>query len=785
MRADVVNATKIIQNQASDIRHLPWAALVGVLVLIIYLVPLPLIERAWRTTGDEPHYLLAAHSLVADRDFDLTNNYAHLDYLAFYFSRDITPHIRTNAAGQQILDHQLGLPIIIAPAYALGGRFGVLVFQAMLGSLLAVITFKLAVLTSHDEKASLLATLFVIASPPLLIYQYLVYPELPGALLTTLLIYYVVSQTKPTSGAAALVILSLMTLPWLNRRFAPLAILLALLILWAWRRDNTAKMGLSGIGIGGLMATGLSIAMLFWFNSQLDAPVRTDFTTPDGSLLWHRVTRGVGWLLDQQRGLFVYAPIYVVALWGLPVLLSDSFNHRRRNWFVMLPFLLSLGVTAAAGGFWVAWEVGPRFLVVALPALAPLLALAWRHYHCQKILTGLAMLLFFISLSNSLAIFQNPELPYKSSLPLYYGQKLGFPLTKLLPDLAGYARISAVEAGPTLTEADAEYPDSVWHTEAGRTAEVIQPASLPQLPFGHYNLTWPVRIEPGLPPATELMRISANFLGGGPLFSKVISAANLPVDGSYGEIHYSFLNTNVDRWRTPLVFHAVSTGRSNIWAKDILFEPDPFYAWFLPYFYLMLLVGAAFLTWYKFQPSFEVSDLQTGRLQTIPQPLMGGILLLLAIVTAGYLIYQKNQSGYTYDVNQLSHFVGRPISDAAAVDGQAWLVDPAIDPPQKAIYGPFDFYEPDRYQVTFRIKLPEPVETDQELARLQVNATANFDELVTQPVRLEHFSKPNLYHHFVLTIDNPRRQALSFEVHYAGVAPLVIDEVRIDRVGGG
>ena len=66
-------------------------------------------------------------------DLDLANNYDRLDYLAFYFSQDIDRQVRTNRAGQQILNHQLGLPVMIAPAYALGGRTGVLILQAILG----------------------------------------------------------------------------------------------------------------------------------------------------------------------------------------------------------------------------------------------------------------------------------------------------------------------------------------------------------------------------------------------------------------------------------------------------------------------------------------------------------------------------------------------------------------------------------------------------------------------------------------------------------------------------
>jgi hypothetical protein len=53
---------------------------------------------------------------------------------------------------------------------------------------------------------------------------------------------------------------------------------------------------------------------------------------------------------------------------------------------------------------------------------------------------------------------------------------------------------------------------------------------------------------------------------------------------------------------------------------------------------------------------------------------------------------------------------------------------------------------------------------------------------MSQPLRPEHFDRPDLYHDFVLTVNNPRRQALSFEVYYLGVAPLVIDQVSIARV---
>ncbi len=859
--APIQKSATLISNPKGTLRSLqslffisPWSLAVAAIILTLSLAALPFIERTWRATGDEPHYLLTTHSLATDGDFDLRNNYAQLDYLNFYLSKDIIPQIRFTPGGQQILDHQLGLPLLLAPAYAWAGRLGVLAFQVILGGLLAALTFKLSLLVSRDHLASFLATLFVMLSPPLFLYQYLVYPELSGALLTTLALYLALKTDRPGWLAFVIILFSLAALPWLNRRFVPLAVMLALLLVWAWQRkvgrlrfarlrqgwkdalaarakgDGSffslrnsvsqrswvSKLSFDtsypkySFAFSPLLFTLLSILALFWFNSRLFDPTTGDITAPTSTAwLWERVSRGIGWLVDQQRGLFIYAPIYIFALWGMPLLIADSWRRRTRHWWVLLPFLLSLAVTTIAGGFWVAWEVGPRFLVVALPGLAPLLALAWRHYR-SWLGRGLVLALFGLSLSHTLVIMQNPELPYKSSLPLYYGDKLGLPLIDYWPDLAGYEPV-APQPGDHAAGSDEGQP--VWQAEPGAGAVLVQSGPLSDLPFGHYRLSWSLRAEPNLPPETELVRLAVKVSGGGQIFNHTLTAAELPRDGSYGQVSYSFLNSNVDRWRTPLVFSAVSAGTSHLWAKAALFEPDPFYAGWLPYLTLIGLIAAALLSW-QFTPSPQPLFTQTTssqltnsqsqrdasqspipntqRARCLQSPISNlqlpittsiwSLALTLPLAAFGWVFYQAAQPARTYDAAALDHFVGRAVSDPQAGDGQAWLVDPQTDPPQKAVYGPFDFYGPGVYRVTFRIKLPEAVNPNLELARLQVAATTNFEPLLLQPLRSEHFAQPNLYHDFVLTVTNPRRQALSFEVYYLGLAPLLIDQVTISQV---
>ncbi|MCB0176720.1 MAG: hypothetical protein KDI62_00695 [Anaerolineae bacterium] len=779
----VVSGSSRLQTKSQDF---VWLVLVGVCVSAVYLVLLPYVARTWRTTGDEPHYLLTAHSLVHDGDFDLKNNYDQLDYLAFYFSKDITRQIRYDSTGGEILDHYLGLPVLIAPAYALGGRFGVLAFQAMLAGLLAAITFKLAWSVSEDMGAALLGTLFVFFSPPLLLYPYLVYPELIAALLVTISLFFIVA-TRPTGLGVVALVVSLIVLPWLNRRFVPLTLMLAMLACWPYWSGRlipisriilfkNLKVGLIAVGL-----TVLSIGSLWWVNSHFSAPARVDISVPaTGALLWTRLARGVGWLVDQQRGLFIWAPVYIMAVWSLPVLGRDFW--RSRNWLLLVPFILSLGLTTAAGGFWIAWELGPRYLVVALPALAPLLALAWRAYRRSKLFVGLTILLYAISVINGVVILRQPELPYKSSLPIVYSNLFHLPLTDWLPNLGDYETIAPNLANDAADQVIQQNGESLWSASGGQSTPLITATPLNALSFGHYRLRWPIQAAPGLPPETELLRLSIKHLGGGQVFYKTITAADLPADGSFGLVEESFVNPDPDRWRTAMVLQATATGQSDLRAKAVRITPDPLYAWVLPYFYLAFIVASAVWLWYRSGRGRSTLPSEPAWPTAVPAPYFWSAALVIPVAAIGYLGWQHYLGSYTYDVTAFQHFVGQPIVDEAALDHRAWLVDPAVDPPQKAIYGPFDIYDAGRYQVTFRLKLPQPVDTIDPVARLQVAATANLDELLTQLLTAQAFSQPNHYQNFTLTIDNPRRQALSFEVYYLGLAPLAVDQVTVTKI---
>src|SRR5918994_908393 len=125
--------------------------------------------------GDEPHYLLAAESIVQDGDVDVLDEYAARAYADFY-PYELGRHGRTTE-GRLNEPHGVGFPLLIAPAYAIGGAKGVELFLAAIAALAVALGYTLALPAAPDPWA-LGAALSVGLSPPFVAYGSAVYPEL-------------------------------------------------------------------------------------------------------------------------------------------------------------------------------------------------------------------------------------------------------------------------------------------------------------------------------------------------------------------------------------------------------------------------------------------------------------------------------------------------------------------------------------------------------------------------------------------------------------------------------
>src|SRR4051812_28976900 len=87
----------------------------------------------YSASGDEPHYLIITHSIVADGDMDVANNYAAND--GRFFGHD---HLEMGLHAVPALDghvrsiHGVGLAIALVPVYAVAQRAAHLPSDALL-----------------------------------------------------------------------------------------------------------------------------------------------------------------------------------------------------------------------------------------------------------------------------------------------------------------------------------------------------------------------------------------------------------------------------------------------------------------------------------------------------------------------------------------------------------------------------------------------------------------------------------------------------------------------------
>jgi hypothetical protein len=346
----------------------PRAAFLPV-VLALYGLTAVRVQQEVGPRGDEPHYLMVAESLLRDRDLSLERDYQERRYQPFH-PEPLEPHYRLRGRHGEVYSlHAVGLSLLLLPAYAAGGYPAASLLMAVLAALLAREIRELARDWTGRDGAAEGVGWVVALSPPLAHYAGLVFTEVPAALLLALALRGATRVAADPPRRIAPWALGLAFLPWLNVRYAILA---ALIFLYAlWRRPCARRAAVL------MVPSLLSGALLAWHHWRLYGffdPRRVYGRRPEFALA--TLPEGLpGLLLDQEFGLLVYAPAFVLALPGLVAL----WRIRRRECVVSVLLLLAVLLTA---GSWHMWRGGfnppARFLVPVLPVLAVALAMAVR-----------------------------------------------------------------------------------------------------------------------------------------------------------------------------------------------------------------------------------------------------------------------------------------------------------------------------------------------------------------------------------------------------------------------
>jgi len=303
-------------------------------------------------TGDEPHYLIMAVSLIEDGDLRLKNNY-DIECVAVEIYGCMEPHA-FQFDHAWVPYHQAGLSFLIAPLYSIERIAGARLTTVAIASLLPLLLMLWLQrhVAPHD---AVLLTLAACLSMPFLFGAFTLYPDLPAGVVIFGLTAWLIDGTRrrdqvATAGSplppsepspSVLAWLTFWTaaglLCWLNLKFILATALLGLWGLIVLRSAGSSRWTPAHyVSIAVLIGPVTLAAFHYWgFGNILGGRGAELTTSPARALLFF-----FGLHLDQGQGLFVQNPLFLA---GVPALVIWA---RRKPALALLWTMLYLSLIA-------------------------------------------------------------------------------------------------------------------------------------------------------------------------------------------------------------------------------------------------------------------------------------------------------------------------------------------------------------------------------------------------------------------------------------------------------
>jgi hypothetical protein len=348
------------------------------------------------------HHLLTAESIVSDGDLDLRDEYATRAWEDWY-PGDLEP-TATLTNGRLHEPQGVGFPLLIAPAYAVGGPTGVELFLAAMFAAAFVLVVPLARRLVPDPWP-LRAAVVVGLSPPALAAATTVAPSTAGAVLLTGAVGLALRvRDAPRLPAAAGCAALLAVLPWLAIGLIAPALVVALALARWLRRRNRGLAGFTALELVLFSSVFYVVINDRLFGGAVPDAARLGGASSatgihDAGDVLERLPRLAGVLIDRDVGVVRWAPVLLLALWALWLL----FRSLRERVAIAFPERIDVEVAAgllalvAAAGVLVAALsprvfAGPSLVPYDLPVVLPVVAalVAWGSRHAPRVSVVLA-----------------------------------------------------------------------------------------------------------------------------------------------------------------------------------------------------------------------------------------------------------------------------------------------------------------------------------------------------------------------------------------------------------
>ncbi len=345
--------------------------------LVIYnICSLMMIRNGRDFTGDEPYYLLTAHSLYKDQDINVANNYADKDYFHFY-SKEKYPglklgmYARTGKKGNQSI-YPINLPgisVLMLPHYWLGqffeGETRTFILSASLSFWAALLGVQLFLLFQDiwgREKISLFFWFLYSFTVPVLFYSVHLYPEIVAAFLSLYVFRKVRFKKSISVFQVTLCGFFLAPLFWLGLKYNMIFWPLFLVSIYFLLKEQKVRWKI----ICFMIFPAVSMVLFSYFVYSLYGTINPislyeGIMTPEkikafkelvlSIPVWLRIDSFFDYFLDQRDGLLLYAPFYFFMLTGL----IEMFRRSKKDFisvlFISLPFLLNYAFLTHRQGY--------------------------------------------------------------------------------------------------------------------------------------------------------------------------------------------------------------------------------------------------------------------------------------------------------------------------------------------------------------------------------------------------------------------------------------------------
>lgn len=376
--------------------------------------------------GDEPHYLIIASGIARFHTFDQKQAYEHeFTTREIAKSNPYNPHLPSNEqatpANTHALQgihglysiHNVGLPLLSALPYLLGGVYAVKLAMILISSTFVTQTYRIVREDVEGEWAPALMTAAVTIPAFHLAAASQIYPDLvAGGIALFILGKIIFSNKKKHDAAEDFVVLSLLgALPWLQIKFMALS-----LILYAtWLSTNLHRAEKRVLLKQSFVYFFLLLLLAFynWYAfSSIFGPYQSGSLEISASSLMTLL----GLHFDLNHGLFLQHPAMLISLWGMAVLWRKS---RLLFFSVSLSYASIIVPNAMHPNWYGGFSFYGRFFwtgygVLLIPATIGAIFLINK---CRKIFIGLGILLIYNQLRIYTGLMSMEANLYNGSVP--------------------------------------------------------------------------------------------------------------------------------------------------------------------------------------------------------------------------------------------------------------------------------------------------------------------------------------------------------------------------------